>query len=392
MQNCIETRHSLLESSPKTAIRDYLGRNGYWLRGPSIKKGMSLKTTVSVVIPVYNEMGVVDKTLQVLKDQLYSNFEVVVVDNASTDETYRIVESFGKNANYSLCVISEKNPGVAYARKRGMDEVLLRLLKRGGDFHHFLAVTDADTIPPRDWIKKIIEGFKQDEIGGLAGTHEASEEVEKRIEEVVGIRNYFNIIPLLIEFLEENGIGGIKMSGPNSAFSPLAYALGNGIRQEYDEDGKTRLSEVNNLGNRIKRLGYTIAPMKCRVIKNRRRELFELINGGENSYFPRGYLPHERFNVIRGDETKLLDIACEQVPKEDWIKYRYNMISKVLKNFNFLPLASGKITIKHVQRLFSPEEIEFFLDNSNFEQLERNSFKMFEKFLSGLEGKLYHDE
>lgn len=385
MQKYIETRHSLPDSFPRVAIRDYLERSGYSLQNHSIKEGLGLEITTSVVIPVYNETGIVEVTLQAINEQIYSNFEVIVVDNGSTDETCRVVKDFRERANYPLYIISEPNPGVANTRKKGMDEVLIRLLRRGVNFRHSIAVTDADTIPPRDWIRKITEGFRQNAIGGLAGTHSASTKIEKRITETVGIRNYFNIIPSLIEYLVQNKIGTIKMSGPNSAFSSLAYALGGGIRQEYDQDGRPWLSEVNNLGERIKKVGYAIAPMGCRVVKNRRRELLEIIHGGEDSYFPRDYSPSGRFNVVREDETELLDIACERVPKEIWLRYRYKMISKVIKNFIFKPLISGEITVGDTQGLFSPEEIKLFLNNSCFPQ--QDSSKIFERFLTRLESE-----
>lgn len=176
-------------------------------------------------------------------------------------------------------------------------------------------VTDADVIPPKDWLERIMKGFSHFQTGGLAGTHEASKKVEEKIYKTTGIKNYFNIIPSLIEFLEKKEIGKIKMSGPNSAFSALAYALGEGIKPEFENNRKPKLNEVNNLGNRVRLRGFTIAPMKCRVIKNRRRELFEIINNGKDSYFPEGFLPNGRFNVIRENETKLLKAACENVPK-----------------------------------------------------------------------------
>lgn len=88
----------------------------------------------------------------------------------------------------------------------------------------------------------------------------------------------------------------------------------------------------------------------------------------------------------------MLDIACEEVSKENWLKYRYKMILKVIKNFIFQPLTSGEITVRDVQRLFPPEEIEFFLNNSYFPQFDQNSFRIFERFLTRLESKLNHDE
>lgn len=392
MKNFLEIGDYTPESSSQDVIRNYLEREGYSLQNSLVKRDMSLETRVSIVIPVYNEIGVVEKILKALNGQLFTNFEVVVVDNGSTDETCMSVRDLAKRVNYSLYVISEPNPGVAHARKRGMDEVLIRLARRGSGFSHAIAVTDADTIPPASWTEKIIEGCQQDKIGGLAGTHEASDEVERKIEEVTGITDYFNILPRLIEFLERSNIGVIKMSGPNSAFTSLAYASGDGIMQEYDLHGKPRLSEVDTLGKRIKKLGYTISPMGCRVVKNRRRELYELVTDDGDSYFPKNYSTKGRFNVIREDEMELLTIACETVSKNDWIRYRYKLIYKILKNFIFLPLISGTVTADDIQPLFSSDEIECFFDGLRVLQPNQVPSSFIEQFLSSHQDKFYECE
>jgi len=389
MQNPIVKKHFCSEGSPQLVIKDYLERNGYLLESPAIREELSLNTAVSVVIPVYNEENLVTKLLQALNSQTCNSFEVIIVDNGSTDKTTDVVKNFKREANYPLYVIQEPNPGVAYARKRGMDEVLIRLIRRKASFLHFIAVTDADVIPPKDWIVKISSGFKNPNIGGLAGTHGASEEVERKIEKATGINHYFNIIPLLIEFLEENGFGSFKMSGPNSAFTVVAYAVGGGIKQEYNSQGKLKLSEVNNLGERVRAFGYSINPMWCRVIKNRRRELFEILNGIENSYFPEGRSLNGRFSVIREDEMVLLDSACKTVPKELWKIYRYKMIHKVIKNFIFRPLMARKINMEEISYFFTPEEVRTFLDDSLSFERGKHTIDIFKNFLSRLESKLY---
>lgn len=179
------------------------------------------------------------------------------------------------------------------------------------------------------------------------------------------------------------------MSGPNSAFTATSYALGEGIKQELDFNGKPKLSETNNLGNRIKRYGYEIIPMRCRVIKDRWRELFEIINNCEDSYFPEGFSENGRFNTIRMDETWLLDLACRSVPKETWEYYRYKMIYKVLRNFIFRPLAMGKMEYKEIQEIFTPEEINSFLSPYSspldFSSNQYYDFEVFKDFLSRIE-------
>jgi len=371
----------------KAIIKKYLGKPSS-ICPPSIKKKLDLTTDVSVIIPVYNEEKFITRLLDALNLQIYRGFEVIVVDNGSTDKTVKVIKNFKKKANYPLYLIQESTPGVDYARKKGMDEVLKRLVKREKNPFHILITTDADVISPKNWIKKIRKGFNASNIGGLAGTHEASEEVENKIKKSTGISNYFNIVPSLIEFLEKNRIGMIKMSGPNSAFTAVAYAAGNGIQREYDSCGKPKLNEVNNLGRRIRSFGYNINPMNCRVIKNRRRELFEILNNIEDSYFPNQNSLNGRFNIIREDEVTLLNKACATVPKKSWEIYRYRMVYKVIRNFIFNTLAAGEIKAKNISRLFTPEEIKIFSkDSLSFKN--RQTINIFKKFLSRLEIKLY---
>lgn len=367
-----------------TAIKNYL-ENYCYLKKPSIGK-IKLGVKVSVVIPLYNEEKLVEKIINSLINQDTKNFEVILVDNGSTDKTLEVIKKLQKNINFHFYVIEEPKPGVANARKRGMDEVLLRLLKREVDLNHFLAVTDADVIPPKNWISKILDGFKLSNIGGLAGTHGVSKELDQKIEKATGIKNYFNLIPKLIQFLEKNKIGKIKMSGPNSAFSAIAYALGGGIKQEYDSWGKVKLNEVDNLGKRISSLNYIIAPMNCTVIKNRRRELFELLYNIENSYFLPCQFLKERFSVIRKDENYLLNLACKTVPPKKWEVYRYKMIYKVLRNFIFQPITLKEIKInKEIKKLFTQEEIELFSSEFSFLRLSNKKYKIFKNFLPRLE-------
>ena len=89
---------SLERTSPQVVIKNYLQKHGFNNR--LTKDDLGPKTKVSVAIPAYNEAGVITKCLQALNKQSYPNFEVVVVDNGSTDETVKEIENFRKQANY----------------------------------------------------------------------------------------------------------------------------------------------------------------------------------------------------------------------------------------------------------------------------------------------------
>lgn len=74
---------------------------------------------VSVIIPAYNAEKVVGQTLQMMRDQTFSDFEVIVVDDGSTDSTAHIVEGFCES-DPRFVLIRQENAGAAAARNAGL--------------------------------------------------------------------------------------------------------------------------------------------------------------------------------------------------------------------------------------------------------------------------------
>lgn len=99
---------------------------------------------ISIVIPAHNEEQFLSETLRAIKAQAYKNFEVIVVDNNSTDATAQIAKDYG------VRVISESVKGVAAARQAGF-------MAANGSI---IASTDADTIVPRNWLSRIAQKFE----------------------------------------------------------------------------------------------------------------------------------------------------------------------------------------------------------------------------------------
>lgn len=97
---------------------------------------------ISVVIPAYNEEGFIGAALDALHRQTFprAEFEIIVVDNVSTDKTSDIAKERGADI-----VVSESNKGTNSARQRGLAEA------RG----EIVAFLDADCIPPSNWLEKI---------------------------------------------------------------------------------------------------------------------------------------------------------------------------------------------------------------------------------------------
>lgn len=87
---------------------------------------------ISVVIPLYNKEKQIAHTLQSVFNQTFQNFEVVIVDDGSTDGSVAEVE---KLSDSRIRLIHQKNAGVAAARNRGIEEA-------NGDLIAFLDADD----------------------------------------------------------------------------------------------------------------------------------------------------------------------------------------------------------------------------------------------------------
>lgn len=76
-------------------------------------------TEVSVVIPAYNAMAYLPETIATVLNQTYTDFEVIVVNDGSTDNTQEWVSQIEDSR---VKLVSQENRGLAGARNRGIEE------------------------------------------------------------------------------------------------------------------------------------------------------------------------------------------------------------------------------------------------------------------------------
>ena len=88
---------------------------------------------LSVIVPVYNVERYLDKCIKSILGQLYKNFELILIDDGSTDESGMICDFYAKLDN-RITVIHQNNAGVSAARNAGIK------LMRGS----FVSFIDAD--------------------------------------------------------------------------------------------------------------------------------------------------------------------------------------------------------------------------------------------------------
>ncbi|MDD7102905.1 MAG: glycosyltransferase family 2 protein [Candidatus Faecenecus gallistercoris] len=110
-----------------------------------------MKKKISVIMPVYNAEKYLNVSLTSLQNQTYKNLEIIAVDDASTDASAKIIQSYS-NVIYLSC---SSNQGAAHARNLALDYV-------SGEFVGFL---DADDVIDVDYFEKLyqsIEHYKSD--------------------------------------------------------------------------------------------------------------------------------------------------------------------------------------------------------------------------------------
>ena len=77
---------------------------------------------VSIVVPVYNAANYIEKTIEMVCRQTYKDWELILVDDASRDESAQVIENYIKNQGKRIRLIRKKvNQGAAEARNTGID-------------------------------------------------------------------------------------------------------------------------------------------------------------------------------------------------------------------------------------------------------------------------------
>lgn len=71
----------------------------------------------SVIIPLYNKAKFIEETLQSVLEQDFLDFEIIIIDDGSTDKSVEIVERFSDSR---ISLIKQKNRGVSVARNNGI--------------------------------------------------------------------------------------------------------------------------------------------------------------------------------------------------------------------------------------------------------------------------------
>ncbi len=125
-----------------------------------------MEKLVSIITPTYNCAEFIGRTIESAQAQTYSNWEMIIVDDLSSDDTKDIVDKYAKNDSRIKYHLLEKNSGAAVARTEAMK------LASGS----YMAFLDSDDIWTPDKLEKQIAFMEQN---GYAFSCTAYEQIDE---------------------------------------------------------------------------------------------------------------------------------------------------------------------------------------------------------------------
>ena len=107
----------------------------------------------SVVVPVYNAERYLNKALQSILDQDFTDFELILVNDGSTDGSRAVLEVFAETDDRVIVLSNDENCGAAEARNRGIE------IAKG----KFLYFVDADDFIESGLLQRFYDAFQTDD-------------------------------------------------------------------------------------------------------------------------------------------------------------------------------------------------------------------------------------
>lgn len=77
---------------------------------------------ISIILPVYNGEDIIEKCIKSILNQTYENFELIIINDASSDNTTNIINEISKKDSRIKIIHNKKNSGVSKSRNLGIEE------------------------------------------------------------------------------------------------------------------------------------------------------------------------------------------------------------------------------------------------------------------------------
>ena len=142
---------------------------------------------ISIIMPTYNCAKFIKETIQSVINQTYENWELVIVDDCSNDNTEEIVASFNdKRIKYHRL---EKNSGAAVARTTAMK------MATG----NYMAFLDSDDLWKKDKLEKQLDFMKKNNYNFTCTAYEQIDEEGNKLNKVIKTKKKANYNRILLD-------------------------------------------------------------------------------------------------------------------------------------------------------------------------------------------------
>lgn len=208
---------------------------------------------ISVVINTYNRAESLKITLESLRYQTDSDFEVVVVNGPSTDGTKEVLKNYEK----AIKIIDCPQRNLSVSRNLGIEA-------SSGDIVAFI---DDDGIADPNWIKELKNAYDSEYIGGAGGLVYDHTGLQLQYEYSACDRKGdtdFNIEPPFDDYNRLNSDKFIYLQGTNCSFRKKCLEEING----FDEEFEYYLDEVD-VALRIIEKGYSLKPLDNAIVHHK---------------------------------------------------------------------------------------------------------------------------
>ncbi len=136
-------------------------------------------TRVSIIMPIYNDSKYIHKSIESILNQTYKDFELILVDDGSSDDSLDICYAYAKRDN-RVVVLHKENGGVSSARNAG-------IMKSSGEYLRFV---DADDILPNDSLQRLMAPVLTNRnIDLVVGRFESNDTAIYQGNDIYGLKN-----------------------------------------------------------------------------------------------------------------------------------------------------------------------------------------------------------
>ena len=112
---------------------------------------MNKEELISIIVPVYNSENFIKDTIKTVENQTYENWELLLVNDCSTDNSKKIIEEYEKKDKRIKLIDLKQNSGAAIARNTGIE------MSKG----KYIAFLDSDDLWEKEKLEKQIEFMKK---------------------------------------------------------------------------------------------------------------------------------------------------------------------------------------------------------------------------------------